>query len=354
MAPRDEWRILLERALGGTATRRRAGGDDARRPGVRGGAGARARRPAGAARARRGRRSSRRSPWPPARPRRARPASRAELGVVTLLGGFEVTADGRPLDLPPGRPSTLVKLLALAARAARRPDEAIESCGRRRRESTGRRRLRNVLNRLRASCGELVVRARRRDARAGPAREVDCGCSCDEAAEALARRSSVRRGRWPAPRSPATAASCCPATATPPGPRRRASACSRRCWTCSTCWPTTPSSAATGRGDPPARPGHRDRAPRRGALPGVRRAPAPAAPPRQRPQPRRPRRRAARLAAPAAVAAHRPPGGGDEAGGRRAGLTPQPSGPCELWICRHAGQSARRLARCSSTSSRST
>ena len=96
------------------------------------------------------------------------------------------------------------------------------------------------------------------------------------------------------------------------------------------------------------------RAVRRGALPGVRGAAAAAAPPRQRPQPRRPRGRAARLAAPAALAAPRPAGGGDEAGGGRAGLTRQPSGPCELWICRHAGQSARRLARCSSTSSRST
>ena len=77
--------------------------------------------------------------------------------VITLLGGFGVTADGRPVQPPPGRPSTLVKVLALAA-APVTADEAIEVLWPEIDEQTGRQRLRNLLSRLRTSCGPLVHR----------------------------------------------------------------------------------------------------------------------------------------------------------------------------------------------------
>jgi LuxR family transcriptional regulator, maltose regulon positive regulatory protein len=104
--------------------------------------------------------------------------------LVTVLGGFGVEADGRALEPPPGRPSTLVKLLALAG-APVPAAEAIEELWPEVDETTGRRRLRNLLNRLRAACGELVVR----DGDAltlAPGTEVDAR-GFEDAALAMAR-----------------------------------------------------------------------------------------------------------------------------------------------------------------------
>lgn len=77
--------------------------------------------------------------------------------LVTVLGGFSVTLGGRELDPPAGRPSTLIKLLALSDGPVTL-DEAIELLWPDTDGPTGRRRVRNLLNRLRTSCGELVVR----------------------------------------------------------------------------------------------------------------------------------------------------------------------------------------------------
>ena len=77
--------------------------------------------------------------------------------LITVLGGFGVTADGRALEPPAGRPSTLIKALALAG-APLAIDQAIELLWPAVEGSTGRRRLRNLLNRVRASCGDLVRR----------------------------------------------------------------------------------------------------------------------------------------------------------------------------------------------------
>ena len=112
------------------------------------------------------------------------------LGVVTL-GGFEVTADGRPLDLPPGRTATLVKLLALA-RDPLPLDVAIEELWPDSDAATGRRRLRNVLNRIRTACGELVVRTDGEALALGDRVEVDMRLFLREAADALAA-DGVRR-----------------------------------------------------------------------------------------------------------------------------------------------------------------
>ena len=77
--------------------------------------------------------------------------------LITLLGGFAVAADGRPLEPPAGRPSMLIKALALAD-GSLALDEVIELLWPDVDGPTGRRRLRNLLNRVRASCGELVGR----------------------------------------------------------------------------------------------------------------------------------------------------------------------------------------------------
>lgn len=84
-------------------------------------------------------------------------SSRERTHVITLLGSFGVAVDGKALDPPAGRPSTLIKLLALAG-SPLRPEEAIEVLWPGADETTGRQRLRNLLNRLRSSCGELVRR----------------------------------------------------------------------------------------------------------------------------------------------------------------------------------------------------
>ncbi len=81
----------------------------------------------------------------------------AESFVIALLGGFAVSSGGRVLEPPAGRPSTLVKLLALTEQPLA-AGEAIEVLWADVDESTGRRRLRNLLNRLRTSCGDLVQR----------------------------------------------------------------------------------------------------------------------------------------------------------------------------------------------------
>jgi len=85
-------------------------------------------------------------------------AARTEPALaVRVLGGFAVTADGRAADPPPGRPATLVKLLAVAGGQIA-ADEAIEILWPEVDPEVGRPRLRNVLARIRSSCGELIRR----------------------------------------------------------------------------------------------------------------------------------------------------------------------------------------------------
>jgi DNA-binding SARP family transcriptional activator len=77
--------------------------------------------------------------------------------LVTLLGGFGVQRAGTPVMLPAGRPEALVKLLAL--RGGRLPaEEAIERLWPGVGAVSGRKRLRNVLSRLRDGAGRLVLR----------------------------------------------------------------------------------------------------------------------------------------------------------------------------------------------------
>jgi DNA-binding SARP family transcriptional activator len=121
--------------------------------------------------------------------------------AITVLGGFAVASGGRQLEVPAGRPSTLVKLLAVSD-GPLEAVAAIEELWPEVAEATGRSRLRNLLNRLRAACGELVVRdggtltlapceidARAFEEAAGAAMRA-----APEARAGLARRALARHG----------------------------------------------------------------------------------------------------------------------------------------------------------------
>jgi DNA-binding SARP family transcriptional activator len=107
---------------------------------------------------------------------------------IVVLGGFHVRRGGRPVELAPGLPTALVKLLAVH-RGRRPADEAIEALWPGVDEPSGRKRLRNVLNRLRDTAGELVVRDGETLALA-PGAEVDAAQFERAALAALAEPSS--------------------------------------------------------------------------------------------------------------------------------------------------------------------
>lgn len=76
---------------------------------------------------------------------------------VVLLGGFAVERGGTDVSPPPGRPQTLVKLLSVTGKLT--TDEAIDILWPEADLDTGRARLRNLLNRIRASSGVLIDRS---------------------------------------------------------------------------------------------------------------------------------------------------------------------------------------------------
>ncbi len=99
---------------------------------------------------------------------------------VRLLGKFEVRRAGEPIVLPSGRPEQLVKLLALCG--GRLPAEvAIEELWPEVAPDSGRKRLRNVLNRLRAAAAGVVERDR------------DTLCLCDAVVDAELFEQDARR-----------------------------------------------------------------------------------------------------------------------------------------------------------------
>ena len=75
---------------------------------------------------------------------------------VAVLGRFAVTRGTDVVTPAPGNPATLVKVLAL--RGSLTADQAIDLLWPDADVSTGRSRLRNLLNRIRGQAGELVVR----------------------------------------------------------------------------------------------------------------------------------------------------------------------------------------------------
>ena len=101
------------------------------------------------------------------------PGSGALAGAgVTLrvLGGFSVERAGERRTPQPGHPATLVKLLAL--RGVITTDAALDSLWPDADLTTGRSRLRNLLNRLKQRSGELVVRD-------GETLRLDASVDCD-------------------------------------------------------------------------------------------------------------------------------------------------------------------------------
>jgi DNA-binding SARP family transcriptional activator len=82
------------------------------------------------------------------------PRSRLE---IALLGGFAVSRGGTPVKVAPGRPSLLIKVLGLAG-GSLPGTEAAEALWPGVEAETARRRLRNVLHRLRDADGALVER----------------------------------------------------------------------------------------------------------------------------------------------------------------------------------------------------
>lgn len=77
---------------------------------------------------------------------------------VAMLGRFEVTVGGRRLLLRSGQEVQLLKFVALSGGGAH-CEEAIETIWPQAPRAAGRHRLRTVLNRLRSSAGEVVVRS---------------------------------------------------------------------------------------------------------------------------------------------------------------------------------------------------
>ena len=111
--------------------------------------------------------------------------------VVVLLGRFAVERGGADVSPPPGRSATLVKLVALRGMVT--VDEAVEALWDDAVEDVGRARLRNVLNRVRAACGEVIVR--REEALAlAPGVIVDAGRFEEEAGVALRAPTDARVG----------------------------------------------------------------------------------------------------------------------------------------------------------------
>jgi len=110
---------------------------------------------------------------------------------VMLLGHFAVERDGVDASSPPGRPATLVKLLALQGTVT--VDEAIDLPWPEADIDIGRARLRNLLNRVRTASGEIVGR---RDGALtlAPGVAVDAQRFEEEAAAALAAPPEARPG----------------------------------------------------------------------------------------------------------------------------------------------------------------
>lgn len=109
--------------------------------------------------------------------------------TIMLLGGFRVLRDGLDVSPPPGRPATLVKVLALQSTLT--TDEAIDLLWPDADLDTGRARLRNLLNRIRTTSGPLI------DRREGalalvPGVSVDADRFEEDAARALTAPAEAR------------------------------------------------------------------------------------------------------------------------------------------------------------------
>lgn len=78
--------------------------------------------------------------------------------ALCLLGRFELTVGGRPVPLGSGQQVQLLKYVAISSGGVH-SEQAIETIWPEAERAAGRHRLRTVLNRLRSSAGEVVVRS---------------------------------------------------------------------------------------------------------------------------------------------------------------------------------------------------
>jgi DNA-binding SARP family transcriptional activator len=76
---------------------------------------------------------------------------------ITLLGGFAITRGGQPLDVPAGQGRQLIKLIATSG-GRLTADAVMESLWPETGADLSANRLRTVLNRLRESAGDVVIR----------------------------------------------------------------------------------------------------------------------------------------------------------------------------------------------------
>lgn len=111
--------------------------------------------------------------------------------LVVLLGRFAIAKDGVDVTPPPGRPATLVKLVALRRRLA--VDEAVDVLWPDADLDSGSVRLRNVLSRIKASSGTVLAREGATLVLA-PNVEVDAPQFEAAAGAALAARGAERAG----------------------------------------------------------------------------------------------------------------------------------------------------------------
>ncbi len=119
------------------------------------------------------------------------PAPGAPGYAIRLLGGFSVRAGAEEVQVPAGRPATLIKRLAVA-RAPLPIPVVIDLLWPDADEATGRMRVRNLLHRLRAACGELVQRDG--DALALVDAGVDAWAFDEAAGAALGAQGGARAG----------------------------------------------------------------------------------------------------------------------------------------------------------------
>lgn len=110
--------------------------------------------------------------------------------AIRVFGAFAVTRGGQPLAVPPGRAAQLVQFLVVRGGRAHL-DEVSDTLWPDEDSLRGRSRIRNVLNRLRAACGMLVVRDGELLSLAAGAR-VDLALFHAEAHDALANPAGPR------------------------------------------------------------------------------------------------------------------------------------------------------------------
>ena len=107
---------------------------------------------------------------------------------LTMLGGFEVRRGGRLVDLPPGRPSKAVRVVA-AAGGRMHSEELLEILWPDVDLDAGRNRLRNLLSRLRVAAGDLLLRDQE-IVMLAPGTDSDASMFESQARSALAARTA--------------------------------------------------------------------------------------------------------------------------------------------------------------------